>query len=148
MTRAIGVPQGEFYRRLAQRFGNDAPLVQLTIRNWLSVLSMDYRSETLKMYELAGRSGCLFMTPRDRVSYHVIMPMAGDLRASFSAFDFGLLATLLAYRELKSVSTLFRQDFAMLLNYISDCDMHADTTKVRRMIQAALERSATPTSIV
>lgn len=148
MTRVISVPQGQYHQKLTERFRSDALVTRLTIGNWFTLLSMDYRSEDLKMLQLDGYTGCVFMVPTERVEYQVIMPIGTDFRASFSAFDFGLLATLLAYRELQSLQESFRKDFDMLLTFLSDCEVHVETTKGRRMILTALECSLSPSPLM
>lgn len=100
------------------------------------------------MLQLDGYTGSVFMVPTERIEYQVIMPIGTDFRASFSAFDFGLLATLLAYRELQSLRPAFTKDFDMLFTFLSDCEVHVETTKGRRMIMSALEKSLAPAPLL
>lgn len=148
MTRVISVPQGQYHQKLTERFGSDALITRLAIGNWFTLLSMDYRSETPKMLQLDGYTGCVFMVPTARSEYQVIMPIGVDFRASFSAFDFGLLATLLAYRELKSLRSAFKKDFDMLVTFLSDCEVHTETTQARRLVLSALEQSLSPAPLL
>jgi hypothetical protein len=140
-SRVWIVPQDQVYPRLRERFQEDSLLAPLTINNWLRLASMDYRNETLQMYALP--SDVVFMAPVQRLEYHVIMPVGQDFRASFSAYEFGLLGTLLAYRELKSVAACFERDFNILRAFAVDLERFYR----KRLISVALERSANPSEL-
>lgn len=133
--RVWDVPSEQYYQKLRNQFGNDSLLARLTIENWLKLMSLDYRSETLRMYALS--SDAVFMEPVNRRIYQVIMPIGEDFRASFSAFEFGLLATLLAYRELSPVGMHFVRDFSRVKCFMLDFEAFHG----KRLISRALEKS-------